>query len=97
MVKAPSSRKILIVPRGQIQWETTANFWQIGLERKSVLVGSMVPFSIDKVEATANFALGVGFLRANSRAGVFIAMHSLVLPFKEIYKDRESGVFRQLS
>jgi L-asparaginase len=97
IVKAQSSRKILIV-HGTDTMETTANFLANRIrEKEVVLVGSMVPFSIDKVEATANFALGVGFLRANSRAGVFIAMHSLVLPFKEIYKDRESGVFRQLS
>ncbi len=60
-VKAQRSRKILIV-HGTDTMETTANFLANRIAEKEIVsVGSMVPFSIDRVEATANFALGVGF------------------------------------
>lgn len=62
-----------------------------------VFVGSMVPFSIDRVEATANFALGVGFLEASPKDGVYIAMHSTVREWDKIYKDKRAGLFREVS
>lgn len=62
-------------------------------DKTVVLTGAMVPFSIDGVEATANFALAFGFLQASPPAGVYIAMHGLVLPHNEIIKDYQKGQF----
>jgi len=65
-------------------------------DKKVVFVGSMKPYSIERDEAIFNFGCAIGFLRSNPAKGVYISMHSLVLPHDEIYKDREVGVFKPL-
>lgn len=65
-------------------------------DKKIVFVGAMKPYSIDKEESIFNFASAVGFLRANPSNGVYISMHSLVLPHNEIYKERAIGIFKPL-
>ena len=61
-------------------------------EKRVVLTGAMVPFSIDPVEATANLALAVSAVRF-LEPGVYIAMHGMVLPYNQIKKNRELGIF----
>jgi len=65
-------------------------------DKKVVFVGSMKPYSIEKDEAIFNFACAIGFLRSNPANGVYISMHSLVLPHDNIYKDRLVGEFKPL-
>lgn len=65
-------------------------------DKKVVFVGSMKPYSIEKDEAIFNFACALGFLRSNPANGVYISMHSLVLPHENIYKDRAVGEFKPL-
>ncbi len=52
-----------------------------------------MPFSIDSVEATANFMLALGDLHVRQTQGVYIAMHGSVLDHRTIYKNREKGIF----
>ncbi|BDY13700.1 asparaginase domain-containing protein [Hydrogenimonas cancrithermarum] len=61
-------------------------------DKRVVLTGAMVPFSIDPVEATANLAMAVTAVRF-LEPGVYIAMHGLVLPYEKIRKNREVGIF----
>ncbi len=64
-------------------------------EKRVVLTGAMVPFSIDPVEAVSNLTLAVssaGFLEP----GVYISMHGLVLPHREIVKNRKLGIFERV-
>jgi len=65
-------------------------------DKKVVFVGAMKPYSIEKDEAIFNFACAVGFLRAAPAEGIYISMHSLVLPHNAIYKDRNAGIFKPL-
>ena len=61
-------------------------------DKRVALTGAMVPFSIDPVEATANLALAVSAVRF-LEPGVYIAMHGMVLPYHQIKKNRELGIF----
>jgi L-asparaginase len=61
--------------------------------KKVIFVGAMVPYSIQKEEATANFSLAVGFLNAKVPDGIYIAMHGLVGPYRTILKDKAAGRF----
>ncbi len=66
-----------------------------GGEKTVVLTGAMVPFSIDPVEAVSNLTLAVssaGFLEP----GVYISMHGLALPYREIVKNRKLGIFERV-
>ena len=68
---------------------------QIAGEKRVVLTGAMVPFSIDPTEATANLVSAVTAVRYLP-PGVYVAMHGLVLPHDEIRKNRERGMFERI-
>ncbi len=63
------------------------------MEKKVVFTGAMVPYAIDPVEATANFALAYGALLNISEDGIYIAMHGLCEHFSRIRKDTQQGKF----
>jgi L-asparaginase len=61
-------------------------------DKRVVLTGAMVPFSIDPKEAVANLVMAVSSVRFLD-PGVYIAMHGRVLPYDKIKKNREIGIF----
>jgi len=87
------SQRVLIV-HGTDTMDVTADFLSLHVKDKIItLTGAMVPFSIDSVEATANFMLALGDLHVRQTQGVYIAMHGSVLDHRTIYKNREKGIF----
>jgi L-asparaginase len=86
-------RKILIIHGTDTMDLSAAYLAEHCPDRQIVLTGAMIPYSIDPVEATANFASAVGWLLAHDETGVFITMHGLILPHQRIKKDREKGIF----
>ncbi len=62
-------------------------------DKKIVFTGAMVPMSIDKVEATLNFSLALGFLNADIKSGTYIAMHGVVTDCLKLAKNRNLGQF----
>ena len=92
-IRESGTSKVLVV-HGTDTMETTARYLEAHLpDRRIVLTGAMVPFRIDPVEATANLALGLGFIQAEDKPGVYIAMHGLARPHAELTKDRQLGRF----
>ena len=63
--------------------------------RKIVFTGAMVPFSIDKLEATANLSSSLVALDFIQK-GVYISMQGYLLPYDKIYKDKSKGIFQRL-
>ncbi len=63
--------------------------------RKIVFTGAMVPFSIDKLEATANLSSALVALDFIQK-GVYISMQGYLLPYDKIYKDKSKGIFQRL-
>lgn len=61
-----------------------------------ILTGAMVPYSIDSIEATANFALALGFAKNCSKNGVYIAMQGDVAPHYHLKKNRTIGKFERV-
>lgn len=87
-------KKILIV-HGTDTMDFTASFLEANFkDRVIVLTGAMKPFSIDKLEATSNFAMGIGFLNQKQEEGVYISMHGLVKEHKVLKKNKELGIFQ---
>ncbi len=92
-IKNAQTKKVLVV-HGTDTMRKSAAFIAKNIEEKCVVfTGAMEPFSINPAEATANFTLALAKLLLNFEEGVFIAMHSLVLPYSKIIKDRERGIF----
>ena len=94
-IKESFSKKILVV-HGTDTIDKSAKFIDKYIKNRCIVfTGAMKPFNIDPIEATANFTLALSKLLLDYEEGVFIAMHSLVLPYEKIYKDRKRGVFCQ--
>ena len=88
-------RKILIL-HGTDTKDKTAEFLESSINDKCiVLTGAMVPFSIDGIEATANFSMALGTLLQEPKNGVFIAMHGLVEEHSKVFKNRAMGIFQR--
>ena len=86
--------KKIIVIHGTDTMEISADLISKNINKKSVVfTGAMVPFSVDKVEATANLASAVGFLLGTPKDGVFIAMNGINSKNHLITKNRGKGLF----
>ncbi len=84
----------IIVIHGTDTMELTAeNLADADLEKKIIITGAMVPYSIDPVEATANLASAFGYLQTLNNSGVFIAMNGVFGSYKNIKKNRKEGKF----
>lgn len=92
-IEQSSASKVLII-HGTDTMDITAHFLSLHIKNKVVvLTGAMVPFSIDTVEATANFSMALGSLHVSVENGIYIAMHGLFSKHNAIYKNREKGIF----
>ena len=97
LIKNSSSEKILII-HGTDTMDKTAEFLEKYINDKTILLtGAMVPCSIDSVEANANLSMALGYLLNCTKNGIFIAMHGLVDEHKNVYKNRDIGVFQSLT
>ena len=84
----------ILIVHGTDTMDLTAEYLaDADIEKKIVLTGAMVPYSISAVEATANFASAYGFLQAKAEEGVYIAMNGAVAPYDTIGKNRQEGRF----
>ena len=62
------------------------------IKKTIVFTGAMVPWSIDKGEASLNFGMALGCAQ-NPHTGVYIAMHGICAPYKNVSKNRTVGKF----
>lgn len=84
----------IIIVHGTDTMGLTASFIDEKVNDKTiVLTGAMLPISINKIEATLNFASAIGFLNANIKNGIYISMHGSVKNYKKLIKNRELGKF----
>lgn len=84
----------IVVVHGTDTMDKSAAYVAKRLKDKCIVfTGAMVPFSIDKAEASANLALAMAKVQLAKEPGVFIAMHGLVAPYDRIYKDKQKGIF----
>ena len=89
-----SKNKNIIIVHGTDTIDLTASFIDENIKDKTiVLTGAMLPISINKIEATLNFASAIGFLNANIKNGIYISMHGSVKNYKKLIKNRELGKF----
>lgn len=95
-IKKSNYEKIIII-HGTDTMDKTAKYLAKHITNKTIiLTGSMVPFSLDKVEATSNFMLAFGYILSNNKNNIYIAMHGNVKKYNKIVKNRILGVFECL-
>ncbi|MCK9492354.1 MAG: asparaginase [Sulfurimonas sp.] len=89
-----STDDTFIIVHGTDTMDITAEFLsEIFEDRKIILTGSMKPFEINKIEATLNLGMAIGFLRAKPQNGVYICMNGLIELSKNIAKNKSLGKF----
>ena len=92
-VKNSENENIIII-HGTDTVDLTSQFLRNQIsDKKIVFTGAMVPMSIDEVEATMNFSQALGFLSADVKNGIYLAMHGVVVDASKLVKDRSVGQF----
>lgn len=89
-----SHEDTFIIIHGTDTMDLTAEFLdEIFEDRKIILTGAMKPFEIDKVEASLNLGIALGYARAEIKNGVYICMSGFIDEYKQLYKNRNLGKF----
>ena len=89
-----SYEESIIIVHGTDTIDKSAKFLDAAnLEKEIILTGAMVPYSIDPIEATANFASAYGYLNAINKNGVYIAMNGVIKDYTSVIKNKEKGYF----
>jgi L-asparaginase len=92
-----SKKSNILIVHGTDTMDITAQFLEKQINNKCiVLTGAMVPYSIDAIEANANFSMALGYLMNNPPNGVYIAMHGLIDRHNKVYKNRKIGIFEKV-
>jgi len=83
-----------LIVHGTDTIDITAQFLgEIFEDKKIVLTGAMKPLEIDSIEATLNFGISTGFLKAKPKDGVYICMNGFIKEYNEIRKNKNIGRF----
>lgn len=92
-IKNIENKKIVVV-HGTDTIDISASYIDnANLDKETIFTGAMVPYSINPIEATANFSLAIGYLLALKESGVYISMHGKVDLHKNLKKDKKQGKF----
>ena len=84
----------ILIVHGTDTMDVTAEYLaDADLEKCIVLTGAMVPYSVDPVEATANFSSAYGYLNALETEGIYIVMNGVMGTYDKVKKDRIKGKF----
>lgn len=62
------------------------------INKAIIFTGAMTPFSIDNIEATANLATALGYIK-NAKDGIYISMNGVVDSYLKVVKNKELGKF----
>ena len=92
-IKISNHTKIIIVHGTDTMHITANHLDSMNLNKSIILTGAMVPYTINPIEATANFASAYGYLCATTSDGVCIAMNGVIKDYKKVNKNREKGYF----
>jgi L-asparaginase len=90
-IQSLKEEKIIII-HGTDTMKKSAAFVSKIKNKKIIFCGAMKPYEINRVEATANLFLAIGFIK-NSKNGIYIAMNGVVDIYKNVEKDYKKGVF----
>lgn len=89
-----SDQESILIVHGTDTMHISAEFLsEIFEDKKIVFTGSMKPFEINKIEATLNLGMSIGYLKASENKGVYICMNGHIKPWDEIKKDKSKGKF----
>ncbi len=88
------NEKSIIIIHGTDTMDKTAQYLdQAQLNKEIILTGAMVPYSIEPIEATANFSSAYGYINSIKENGIYIAMNGIIKDYRGVIKNKEKGYF----
>jgi L-asparaginase len=94
-IKAAKEKSIIIVHGTDTMDKTAKYIANAKLNKKIVLTGAMLPYSINPIEATSNLCSSYGYLQAVKEKGVYISMNGVIKDYKRVVKNKEKGYFEK--
>lgn len=89
--------KIIIVHGTDTIIQTAQFLKDNEINKTIILTGSMVPFSINEIEASSNLMTAYGYIQAIKEKNIYIALNGLVEEFNKVYKNKEEHCFKRIS
>ena len=91
-----TKREYIIIVHGTDTMDKTAEYIaKQKIEKKIILTGAMVPYSVNPIESTFNLASSFGYLQNTKKGGVYISMNGIVEDYKRVVKNKEKGYFEE--
>ena len=88
------NKQTIIIVHGTDTIDVTADYLhRADLNKEIILTGAMVPYSINPIEATANFCSAYGYINATDKSGIYISMNGVIKEYTHVVKNREKGCF----
>lgn len=84
----------IVITHGTDTMKDTAQVLDSIEDKVIVITGSMRPERFGNTDADFNIGVAVGAL-SSMKPGVYIAMSGLVLPWRELHKDYDKGIFTE--
>jgi L-asparaginase len=94
-IKAAKEKSIIIVHGTDTMDKTAKYIANAKLNKKIVLTGAMVPYSINPIEAISNLCSAYGYLEALKGKGLYISMNGVIKDYKRVVKNKEKGYFEK--
>ena len=92
-----SSEELILITHGtDTMCDTAKLLGEREINKTIVLFGSMVPYAVNNSDALFNFGCALGSLQL-LEPGVYVAMNGRVLPWSDVEKNRDLGVFQPTS
>ena len=86
---------ILITHGTDTMCDTARLIGESNIDKTIVLFGAMVPYAVSNSDALFNFGCALGSLQL-LESGVYVAMNGRVLPWDDVEKNRDLGVFQSI-
>ena len=88
--------RVLITHGTDTMCETAKLLGESDLNKTILLFGAMVPYAVNNSDALFNLGCAIGSVQL-LEPGVYVAMNGRVLPWGDVQKNRDLGVFQPLS
>jgi len=88
--------KIVITHGTDTMTETAKILGEAELNKTIVLTGAMIPYSISGSDAVFNLGCSFSAVQILS-PGVYIAMNGRIFPYDGVKKNREKGIFEEIT
>ena len=91
-----TKREYIIIVHGTDTMDKTAHYiTKEKINKKIILTGAMVPYSVNPIESTFNLGSAFGYLQNTQKGGVYISMNGIIKDYKRVVKNKEKGYFEK--